>query len=235
MDAFQKGGYDNYMMGPDAYLLAQELVGHVNLEDHSKILDLGCGKALSSLCLARSYEDAHVYAVDKFVSPRKNYNRILIQGMKERITPLAGDAAELPFAFFYFDSIFCIDAFQIFGNSVSFLDESIAPFLRIDGKLALMMPGFTEDFISMPEELQPFPIQDLDLFSRSQWENLFSQSKYMDLTESFLMTSHEAAWEAWLGSGQPGTEQDRKLYEQGGEHISSLGFILTKTNKCLFD
>ena len=221
--------YSHYMMGPDAYLLTRELAKRMEIrEEAPRILDLACGKALSSIYLAGAYPDAHIYAVDKYVSPRKNYNRIVIQGLKDRITPLVGEAEDLPFAYFFFDAVFCVDAFQIFGTTTRFLDERIAPFLKIGGQMALMIPGFTEDFISMPEALQPFPIQDLDFYARSQWEKLFADSKCMELTDSFLMETHASAWEGWLDSEQPGTSADRRLYEEGGEHISSLGFILRK-------
>lgn len=229
MSPFQNKNYDHYLMGPDAHLITQELARHTLREESPRILDLACGKALSSISLAHIYPDSHIYAVDLFVSPRKNYNRILIQGLRDRITPLHGHAEDLPFAYFYFDSIFCIDGFQIFGRPEGFLDQYIAPFLKLGGELALMMPGFTEEFISMPEALQPFPIQDLDLYSRDEWMRVFAASKCMEVEESFLLESHTQAWENWLNSKQPGTETDRKLYEQGGKYIDSLGFILRKT------
>lgn len=230
MDTFLQKNYDHYLMGPDAYLMTKELTEHVNREDAPRILDLACGKALSSICLAHTYPDSHIYAVDLFVSPRKNYNRILIQGLRDRITPLHAHAEDLPFSYFYFDSIFCVDGFQIFGRPEGFLDQYISPFLKLGGEMALMMPGFTEEFISMPEALQPFPIQDLDFYSQAEWLRVFSASKTMKVEKAFLMKSHEQAWENWLNSNQPGTEVDRKLYLSGGQYIDSLGFILRKTS-----
>ena len=49
MNRFTENNYDHYMMGPDAYVLTEELVERVKLDDASKILDLACGKALSSV------------------------------------------------------------------------------------------------------------------------------------------------------------------------------------------
>lgn len=230
MNPFVEKGYEHYLMGPDAYLITKELTRHIQKEDAPRILDLACGKALSSVCLAHTYPDSHIYAVDLFVSPRKNYNRILIQGLRDRITPLHAHAEDLPFAYFYFDSIFCVDGFQIFGRPDGFLDRYIAPFLKLGGVMALMIPGFTEEFISMPEALQPFPIQDLDLYSRDEWLRVFAASEHMELVESFTLDCHEQAWHNWLNSGEPGTQTDRRLYEQGGQYIDSLGFILQKTS-----
>lgn len=229
MNPFQDRPYDSYLMGPDANLIAAELAAHAEIGDAPRILDLACGKALSSIRLAHLYPDSHIYAVDLFVSPRKNYNRILIQGLRDRITPLHGHAEDLPFAYFYFDAIFCIDGFQIFGRPETFIDQYIAPFLKLDGIMAVMMPGFTQEFISMPEALQPFPIQDLDFYSKEEWMRVFAASQCMEVEEFFLMDCHTKAWENWLNSGQPGTENDRKLYEQGGKYIDSLAFILRKT------
>lgn len=81
----------------------------------------------------------------------------------------------------------------------------------------------------MPEALQPFPIQDLDFYSKEEWMRVFAASQCMEVEEFFLMDCHTKAWENWLNSGQPGTENDRKLYEQGGKYIDSLAFILRKT------
>ncbi|NLD88482.1 MAG: SAM-dependent methyltransferase, partial [Clostridiales bacterium] len=43
------------MMGPNAMRVAEELASHLSINEHMRILDLGCGCGLSTLLLARKY------------------------------------------------------------------------------------------------------------------------------------------------------------------------------------
>lgn len=228
MTEFSFETYKDTLMGPDSYLLTMTLADCVPLKENARILDLASGKGLSSIALAHKYPKAQIFSVDPWISPRRNHARFRDHGLSNRIIPLWGTAEDLPFAYFYFDAIFCIDAFHIFGKKRNFLDDKIVHFLKKDGYLALMMPGFTEEFISLPEPLQPFPIQDLDFYAFQEWTQLFRESKFMTIHKSFTFNCHEQAWTHWLESGHPAAVKDRSLYEQGKKYINSLGFVLQK-------
>ena len=67
------------MMGPNALWLTESLVGCMDLNPAMRILDLGCGKALSSIFLAREY-GVQVWATDLWINATDNYGRICAAG-----------------------------------------------------------------------------------------------------------------------------------------------------------
>ena len=54
------------MMGPCSVWLTESLVSRLMLASNSRVVDLGCGKAMSSMFLAREF-GVHVTAVDLWV------------------------------------------------------------------------------------------------------------------------------------------------------------------------
>ena len=51
------------MMGPNAMRVAEELASHLSINENMRILDLGCGRGLSTLLLTKKY-GASVFAAD---------------------------------------------------------------------------------------------------------------------------------------------------------------------------
>ncbi len=62
------------MMGPNAMRLTEELVAQLPIAPGMRILDLGCGKGISSILLAEKY-DATVFAADLWITPDENAAR----------------------------------------------------------------------------------------------------------------------------------------------------------------
>jgi len=60
------------MMGPNAMRLSEELSSHLDINENMRILDLGCGRGLSTLLLTKKY-GASVFAADLWISPTENY------------------------------------------------------------------------------------------------------------------------------------------------------------------
>lgn len=101
----------------------------MDLKENMKVLDLGCGKAISSIFLAKEF-GAQVFAVDREVSPSDNYNRILEMNVTEKVLPLKADARRLPFPVNYFDRIISIDSFSYYGTDdwfIPYLSQFIKP------------------------------------------------------------------------------------------------------------
>lgn len=102
------------MMGPNALKILEELTVGLDLHPGMKVLDLGCGKGLTSIFLAKEF-GVQVYATDLWITATENYERFKSLGLDELITPIHADATELPYAENYFDAVISVDSYHYFG------------------------------------------------------------------------------------------------------------------------
>jgi SAM-dependent methyltransferase len=139
-------------MGPNPLWLAEWLVGALPLRPGQRVLDLGCGTALSSIFLAREF-GVHVCAADLWVDPDENWQRAQEVGVADLVCPMKAEAHALPFAKGYFDAIISIDSYQYFGTDLHYLFY-LARFLRPGGMLGIVMPGLMQEMNGkVPEHL----------------------------------------------------------------------------------
>jgi SAM-dependent methyltransferase len=129
-------------MGPNALWLVEWLCERLAISAGMRILDLGCGKAMTSIFLAKEF-GAHVQAVDLWMDPDHNWQRVVEAGVADRVCPMRSEAHALPFAAGYFDAIISVDAYQYFGTDVLYLDY-LARFLRPGGLLGVVVPGVVQ-------------------------------------------------------------------------------------------
>jgi cyclopropane fatty-acyl-phospholipid synthase-like methyltransferase len=73
------------------------------------VLDLGCGRAMSSVFLRREF-GVQVWAADLWFSPSENLQRIREAGVEDGVFPIHAEARALPFAADFFDAIVSIDS-----------------------------------------------------------------------------------------------------------------------------
>ena len=62
-----------------------------------QVLDLGCGRATSSIFFAKEF-GAAVWAADLWVKPTENRQRIAQAGLSDRVFAVFAEAHDLPFA-----------------------------------------------------------------------------------------------------------------------------------------
>src|SRR4051812_41473253 len=96
-------------MGPNVLWLAEWLSEAVELKPGMRVLDLGCGKAASSIFLAKEF-GVTITAADLWVGPTENQKRIDEASLSNRITSLHVGARTMPFAENSFDAIVSFDA-----------------------------------------------------------------------------------------------------------------------------
>ena len=128
------------MMGPNSMAIVQELLQGQKLTPGMRVLDLGCGRGLTSVYLAKTY-GVQVFAADLWISATENYQHFRSLGLENQIIPIHADAGELPFAQDYFDAIVSVDSYHYFGNNDTFAKEHLLPLLKKDGLAALAFPG----------------------------------------------------------------------------------------------
>ena len=83
--------------GANPLWLTEWLTRSLELRPGMRVLDLGCGRALSSIFLALEFE-VEVWAVDLWFSASENLKRIHDAGVDNRVYPIHAEARALPFA-----------------------------------------------------------------------------------------------------------------------------------------
>jgi SAM-dependent methyltransferase len=144
----RSAGYDprwvvDNLMGPHALWSTEALTHVMALEPGMRVLDLGCGTALSSIFLAREF-DVEVWAVDLWVKPTENWERIQDAGVAGRVHPISADARALPFAAGFFDAIVSIGSYHYFGTDARYLADCVE-FLKPGGSIGIIVPGLRHD------------------------------------------------------------------------------------------
>lgn len=212
------------MMGPDCILIIDELLKDYENKNYIKILDLGCGKGLTSIYLAEKYKNAVIFAIDLWIEATDNYKFFKEQGYENRIIPLNTSAENLPFAYHYFDIIVSIDAYHYFGTDKLFFKEKIKPYLKDNGLIFIAVPGMKDDYEKVPQDLKGF-ISDEDFrFFKSikYYENILKENiKEIKIEE---MKCFNEAWDSWLATDNPYAVNDTELLKaDNGKFLNLIG------------
>jgi SAM-dependent methyltransferase len=150
-------------MGPNVLWLTEFLCEAMELRCGMRVLDLGCGKGLSSIFLAREF-DLQVWATDLWVSATENAQRIREADLEDRVFPIHADARTLPFADEFFDAMVSIDAFEYFGTDDLYL-PLLVRLLRPGRQIGAVNAGVRQEVESLPEEWPP----DFSAFHTPEW------------------------------------------------------------------
>jgi SAM-dependent methyltransferase len=139
-------------MGPNVLWLTEWLCERMELKAGMRVLDMGCGKALSSVFLAKEY-GVQVWANDLWISATENWQRIKEAGMENLVFPIHAEAHALPYAEEFFDAIVSLDSYQYYGTDDLYLSY-FHKFLRPGGQIGIVVPGLVRDFNGpVPEHL----------------------------------------------------------------------------------
>ena len=155
-------------MGLNSLWLTEWVCERVPLVPGMRVLDLGCGKGLSSVFLTKEY-GVQVWAVDLWIKPTENYARFCQSGVQDRAFPIYADARNLPFADEYFDAVLCTDAYIYFGTDDLYL-ETLCHFVKPGGWIGISVPGFMRELEGpLPEHILPFWAQECWTWHTVDW------------------------------------------------------------------
>lgn len=119
-------------MGGGALYLAAKMARTMHLQAGQIVLDLGCGRGVTSAFLAKVY-GVTVIAADLWHEASIIDETIQTRGLRGRVIPLHLDAVGvLPFAADYFDAIFCQNSLSFFGGRLHVL-RKLATHLKPGG------------------------------------------------------------------------------------------------------
>ncbi|MCC7364518.1 MAG: methyltransferase domain-containing protein [Dehalococcoidia bacterium] len=184
-------------MGPHPLWLAEWLCEAMALQPGMRVLDFGCGTALTSVFLAREF-GVQVWAADLWIAPTENLARIEAAGVADRVFPLRAEAHALPFAHGFFDAAISIDAYHYFGTDDLYLSY-FAPFLRPGARFGIAVPGLVNAFESVPAHLEPYWEPDFWTFhTAAWWQRHLERSGQLTAVHADDLDRGWEDWARWL-------------------------------------
>ncbi|MGI9616518.1 MAG: SAM-dependent methyltransferase [Acidimicrobiales bacterium] len=196
----RSNGYDEAwvaenQMGPNALWLTESLCEVLPIEPGMKVLDLGCGKAVSSIFLAKEF-GARVWATDLWIGAGENQTRVVEAGVDDLVTPIHAEAHTLPFAADFFDVVTSLDAYQYFGTDDLYLGY-LVDFVKSGGRLGAVVPALTSEVgDSVPAVLEPFWESEFCCFhSPAWWRTHWAKSRKVTVEHADLVPD---GWRDWL-------------------------------------
>ena len=135
-------------MGPNVLWLTEWLCGKMDLKPGMRVLDMGCGKALSSVFLAREF-GVQVWANDLWISATENWERIKDAGFEDRIFTVHAEAHALPYSEGFFDAAVSLDSYQYYGTDDLYMSY-FHKFVKPGGQIGIVVPGLIQEINGGP-------------------------------------------------------------------------------------
>lgn len=182
-------------MGPNVIWLAEALSQVLPFEPGQRVLDLGCGRAISSIFLAREF-GVRVWATDLWIPASENWARIQQAGLDDQVCPIHAEAHQLPFAEGFFDVIVSLDAYHYFGTDDLYLGY-LTRFLKPGGRLGIISPGLVDELNgAVPPDLAPYWSWDFCSFHSAEWwRNHLTKTGLVTVDTADLLPE---GWRHWL-------------------------------------
>lgn len=221
-------------MGPNVLWLAESLCQVLKLRPNSRVLDMGCGKALSSIFLAREF-GAQVWATDLWISASENWARICEAGVQDRVFPIHAEAHALPFAEGFFDALVSFDAYHYFGTDDLYLGY-YSRFVSPGGQIGIVVPGLVQEFESgLPEHLAPYWDWEFWTFhSPDWWKRHWQQTGKVQVTHADNIPDGWQQWRLWLevcrDAGYPADAKELEMVKTDGGRNLGLARLVARRN-----
>jgi SAM-dependent methyltransferase len=189
-------------MGPNVIWLAEWLCEKIDLKPGMRVLDMGCGKALSSVFLAKEF-GVQVWANDLWIPAAENWQRIKEIDMEALVYPVHAEAHALPYAEGFFDAIVSLDSYQYYGTDDLYLSY-FHKFLRPGGQIGIVVPGLARELEGpAPEHLtrprkngSTFWVDECWCFhTTAWWQYLWDK---LSVVEGVTADYMPDAWKHWL-------------------------------------
>jgi SAM-dependent methyltransferase len=171
----------------------------LHLRPGMRVLDLGCGRALSSVFLHREF-GVQVWAVDLWFDVSENLKRVRDAGVEDGVFPIHADARSLPFAPEFFDAVVSIDSFPYYGTDDLFLNY-LARFLKPGGQLGTAGAGLMREIEGpVPAHLGEWWAAELPycLHSATWWRRHWDRTGILDIAVADTLPDGWRFWLDWL-------------------------------------
>ncbi len=209
--------------GANPLWITEWLVEALDFRPGMRVLDLGCGRAMSSIFLRREF-GVQVWATDLWFSASENLQRIQDAGVEDGVFPIHADARSLPFAENFFDAIVSIDSFFYYGTDDLYLNY-LARFLKPGGQIGIASAGLMREIeSSVPDHLSAWWTMDCwILHSAAWWRRHWERTRIMDIEYSDNLPDGWKYWLDWHRVIAPNNEAEIKALE--ADRGDYLGYV----------
>ena len=185
-------------MGPNPLWLLEELCEHLELKPGMKVLDMGCGKGLTSVFLAKEF-GVTVFANDLWIAATDNLKRFQAAGVDERVFPIHAEAHALPYAEGFFDAAISIDSYQYYGADEMYFLCTYSKLVKSGGQFGIVVPGLTREFEQgYPNTLKEHWEGDMFSFhSKNWWQQLWVKTGVVDINACYDLEAAKEIWRPW--------------------------------------
>lgn len=212
--------------GANALWLVEWLTQAMDLRPGMRVLDLGCGRASSSIFLRREF-GVQVWAVDLWISAAENMLRVRDVGLDDGVFPLHCDAHSLPFAPDFFDAIVSIDSFPYYGTDALYLNY-LAHFVKPGGPIGVAGAGVVCEIAGpLPEHLRDWWTQDFWAFhSPAWWRRHWERTGIMAVEVADTMPDGWRYWLDWQRAVAPdNTAEIQAIETDAGEYLGYVRLV----------
>lgn len=223
-------------MGPNVLWLTEALCRVMDLKPGMRVLDMGCGKAMSSIFLAKEF-GVEVWATDLWIKATDNWERTREAGVQDRVFPIHAEAHALPYAEEFFDAVVSLDSYHYYGTDDLYLNCFIR-FLRPGGQVGIVVPGLMRDFEGdVPKyltEKQPSgdvfwdPAECFSIHTADWWRKHWEKTELVSIERVDTLPE---GWRLWLQFERAKAAAGTSRHEDEVPALSAdrgryLGFVL---------
>lgn len=197
-------------MGENVLYNLESLCEIIEFKEGMRVLDLGCGKAASAIFLSKEF-GVEVWAVDQFVAPSENYERIKEMNCERSVFPLKLNAKELPFPNDFFDIIVCVDSYMYYGTDERFTPY-ISQFLKPGGIIGIVDICFSKEINYLAEvpDFMREHYQDKWYFVHSMdwWVKLWKKTGHLKVINSEIVPQNDFIKSEYIQDFSSAKKQD---------------------------
>jgi SAM-dependent methyltransferase len=188
-----------------------------------RVLDLGCGRGVSSVFLRREY-GVEVWATDLWFSPTERLERVRDAGVDDGVFPIFADARSLPFANEFFDAIVSIDAFPYWGTDDLYANY-VTRFLKPGAAIGIAGSGLVRELAeAVPPALRHWWEPSMScLHSPEWWSRHWQRSGVLDVEVADSMPDGWQLWLEWQRAVSPDNLTEIEAVEADAGH--HLGYV----------
>ena len=231
---YEKDWINENRMGPNPVLLLEELCEQLDLRPGMKVLDMGCGKGLTSIFLAKEF-GVIVFANDLWISATDNLRRFREADVDNLVFPIHAEAHALPYANGFFDVAVFVDSYHYYGACEHYFPCVYSKLVKPGGQFGIVVPGYTKeyenghpdshwDFILKQREKAKsevwLPNQNSDelwgedmftFHSKEWWRNMWNKTRLVDITACYDIEDAHGIWrheDGWIEYIDADTDND---------------------------